>query len=141
MKTIDAREATSFVVGRLRENAHIFVVYEDERSIGYSETPAVARFYARSLAEKKLKKIKDDDQWSEVHLEELDGRFVILKRTLGRVYNSAKEPVGTVRYERVNLLDMRHLKDDKRDLNDDEQRSNVSSSESSSESDSSSSVE
>lgn len=133
MTTLDAREATSFVVGRLRENAHIFVVYEEDRPIGYSETPAVARFYARSLAEKKLKKIKDDDQWSEVQLDEMEGRFVILRRTLGRVYNSAKEPVATIRYERVNLLDIRDLKDD-------EQR-NASSSDSSSESDSSSSVE
>ena len=71
MATVDEREATEFVLSRMKV---VYLVLLDDTPVGYLPTKAAASDYASRLA-LQLQKTVSLDEWSETSIEEQDNKI------------------------------------------------------------------
>ncbi len=102
MATVDEREATEFVLSRMKV---VYLVLLDDTPVGYLPTKASASDYASRLALQQ-QKIIPLDSWSETCIEEQDNELVIMRRSLGLVFHSAFVPYHIIKYVPLELLDV-----------------------------------
>jgi hypothetical protein len=102
MATVDEREATEFVLSRMKV---VYLVLLDDTPVGYLPTKASASDYASRLALQQ-QKIIPLDSWSETCIEEQDNELVIMRRSLGLVFHSSFVPYHIIKYVPLELLDV-----------------------------------
>ena len=100
--SIDAREATEFVLSRMKI---VYLVLLDDIPVGYLPTRATAEAYAGRLALQKERMVPRDS-WSETRIEQHDNELVVMRRSLGLVYNSTFIPYHCVKYVPLEVLDI-----------------------------------
>ena len=102
MATVDEREATEFVLSRMKV---VYLVLLDDTPVGYLPTKAAASEYASRLA-LQLQKTVSLDEWSETSIEEQDNELIVMRRSLGLVYHSSFVPYHSIRYVPLELLNV-----------------------------------
>ena len=131
--TLDTREATVFVLSRMKV---VHLVLRDDIPVGYLPTQATAAAYAARLALQK-KNMLPKDSWSETCIEQQDHELVVMRRSLGLVYNSTFIPYHCVKYVPLDVLDISDIiVPDIETCIDDDETDSDSDSDSDSESDS-----
>ena len=113
--TIDTREATEFVLSRMKV---VHLVLLDDIPVGYLPTRATAAAYAARLALQK-KNMLPKDSWSETCIEQQDHELVVMRRSLGLVYNSNFIAQHRVKYVPLELLDFSDIIVPEDDVEDD----------------------
>ncbi len=102
MTTVDAREATEFVLSRMKV---VYLVLLDDSPVGYLPSQATAAAYGRRLALQKQKHLPKDS-WVETCIEQKDNEIIVMRRSLGLVYNSTFMPYHTIKYIPLEILDI-----------------------------------
>ena len=105
MATIDPREATEFVLSRMKV---VFLVLLDDNPVGYLPDQKTAAAYAGRLALQK-EKILSADSWADVCIEEKNGEFLVLRKSLGLVYDSPFTAYHTIKYLPLEVLDINNI--------------------------------
>ena len=87
-----------------QEESVVFVVFLDDKIVGFQKKEDDAHEALKRLALKKQAELKGE--WVEVSLQEEKNQnsIAIVVQQLGRVYNSASSPVHLVRFERITCL-------------------------------------
>ena len=102
MTTIDAREATEFVLSRMKV---VYLVLLDDSPVGYLPSQATAAAYAARLARQKESQFPKDS-WVETCIEQQDNELLVMRRSLGLVFNSTFIPHYTIKYVPLEILDI-----------------------------------
>jgi len=102
MTTVDAREATEFVLSRMKV---VYLVLLDDSPVGYLPSQATAAAYAERFALQKQKHLPKDS-WVETCIEQKDNEIIVMRRSLGLVYNSTFMPYHTIKYIPLEILDI-----------------------------------
>ena len=79
MTTVDSREATEFVLSRMKV---VYLVLLDDKPVGYLPSQADAAAYAARLALQKEKTLPKDP-WAETRVDQQDKELVVMRRSLG----------------------------------------------------------
>ena len=80
MATVDKREATEFVLSRMKV---VYLVLLDGTPVGYLPTKVRASDYASRLAIQQEKTLLRDS-WSETYIEKRDNEVVVMRRGVQR---------------------------------------------------------
>jgi len=102
MTTVDAREATEFVLSRMKV---VYLVLLDDSPVGYLPSQATAAAYAARLARQKESQFPKDS-WVETCIEQQDNELLVMRRSLGLVFNSTFIPHYTIKYVPLEILDI-----------------------------------
>lgn len=102
MTTVDAREATEFVLSRMKV---VYLVLLDDSPVGYLPSQATAAAYAARLARQKESQFPKDS-WVETCIEQKDNELLVMRRSLGLVFNSTFIPHYTIKYVPLEILDI-----------------------------------
>ncbi len=102
MTTVDAREATEFVISRMKV---VYLVLLDDSPVGYLPSQATAAAYAARLARQKESQFPKDS-WVETCIEQQDNELLVMRRSLGLVFNSTFIPHYTIKYVPLEILDI-----------------------------------
>ena len=102
MTTVDAREATEFVLSRMKV---VYLVLLDDNPVGYLPSQATAAAYAARLSLQKEKSLPRDS-WAETRIDQQDNELVVMRRSLGLVYNSTFIPHHSIKYFPLEFLDI-----------------------------------
>jgi hypothetical protein len=101
MTTVDSREATEFVLSRMKV---VYLVLLDDNPVGYLPSQATAAAYAARLALQKEKTLPTDS-WVETRIDQQDNELMVMRRSLGLVYNSTFMPYHSIKYVPLEFLD------------------------------------